>query len=71
MCVLLQSRGENKKIITFEHSFIQGNFKNIWKTQHETEDKEIQTLSITLPFVIECRLAVATNKKCFRGWKNW
>ena len=46
-------------------------YEGIWKTQHESEDKEIQTLSKTLRFVIESGLAATTNKKYFRGWKNW
>ena len=31
----------------------------------------MQTLAKTLPFVTESGLAAATNKKYFRGWKNW
>ena len=42
----------------------------ILKTQHEPEDKEIQTLSKTVSFVIESSLAGTTNEKYFRGWKN-
>ena len=37
--------------------------QGIWKTQYETEDKEMQTLSKTLPFVMESGLAAKTNKK--------
>ena len=39
------------------------------KTQDESEDKEIQTLSKTLPFVIESGLAATTNKNIFVGGK--
>ena len=46
-------------------------YEGIWKTQHKSEDKEIKTLSKTLPFVIESRLTAKSNKKYFRGWKNW
>ena len=38
-------------------------YEGLWKTQQESEDKEIQTLSKTLPFVIESGLAATTNKK--------
>ena len=41
------------------------------ENHHESEDKEIQPLSKTLPFIIESRLVATTNKKYFRGWKNW
>ena len=39
--------------------------------KQKARDKEIQTLSKTLPFVIESGLAIICNKKYFRGWKNW
>ena len=43
----------------------------IWKTQHETENKEMYTLSKTsLPFVIKSGQAVTINNKNYRGW-NW
>ena len=45
--------------------------KCIWKTQHETENKEMYTLSKTsLPFVIKSGQAVTINNKNYRGW-NW
>ena len=39
--------------------------------KQKASDKEIQTLSKTLPFVIESGLAIICNKPYFRGWKNW
>ena len=46
-------------------------YERVWKTQHESEDREMLTLSKTLPFVIESGLAATSNKKYFRGWKYW
>ena len=42
---------------------VQATTEGVWKTQHESEDKQIQALSKTLPFVIESGLAATTNKK--------
>ena len=45
-------------------------YGGVWKIQYKSEDNVIQTLSKTLPLVIESGLVVTTNKKYFRWQKN-
>ena len=45
-------------------------YEGICKTQHETKDKEIQTLLKAFPLIIKSGLAATTNKKYFHGWNN-
>ena len=66
--------GGQNTCCAFKHSLIQGNLTKAFgkhNTKQNTSDKEIQTLPKNLPFVIESGLAVTTNKRYFRGWKNW
>ena len=39
--------GVQNKRFGFEHLLFREIYQSVWKTQHETEDKEIQTLSKT------------------------